>query len=399
MHTKDQQIVVVLIIKFILQLLNASLKVKLKVVAITYASFTILLFASYKPPTVKIGPIVLRPQALHIVPKEFYIAQIADDRQGKTAVAWIFPLIMPKQKPTVQAVDLKGGGLNAIRNFIFQSLPKDKSLRPILIRLKECRVTESPAAQGRVEGKVALSLSFDLINDEENIHLTDYRIDTKYVRPYNQINVIEPALRESFNSALKYFNTWINNQADDNPKLAEAVKVVIKDYQEKLEGDTIYYNVNRPLIWKDFQEKAPSSKYAASVFPSFGFEEQREIVDGVIRLHLDIKVYVPKSACWVKDGDRTDYTLNHEQRHFDIVKIVGEHFKQKISTLKLPVSNCDGPINFEFYESFREMNHLQDQYDDETQHGINTVQQERWNKRIDQDLAVLALKKNLIYLK
>ncbi len=83
----------------------------------------------------------------------------------------------------------------------------------------------------------------------------------------------------------------------------------------------------------------------------------------------------------------------------DIVKIVGEHFKQKISTLKLPVSNCDGPINFEFYESFREMNHLQDQYDDETQHGINTVQQERWNKRIDQDLAVLALKKNLIYLK
>jgi len=355
--------------------------------------FTFLFLVSYKTPVQKLDTIVLQPQALPIVPKEFYIAKVVDERAEKSAVAWIFSLVAPKQKPTLQAVDFKGGSLIAMQDFVFQSLPRDKKLPPIVVRVKECKVTESIVAPGRVEGKVAVALAFDLVNSDENVHLTDYRLDTRYNRPDNQvINIVEPALRESFSSGLKFFNTWINNQADHNPKLAKAVKVVIQDYHEKPEGDTIYYNVNRPLTWNDFQEKPPGGKYAATVFPSLGFDEKREIESGIIKLHLAIKVYVPKSACWVKDNDRTDYTLNHEQRHFDLVKIVGKHFEQKIRALKIPVTNCDGLINFEYYESFREMNRLQDQYDDETQHGINTFEQERWNKKIDADLAALGVK-------
>lgn len=358
------------------------------------AVFTLLFLVSYKTPFQKLDQIVLQPQALPIVPKEFYIAKVVDDRAEKSAVAWIFPLVALKQKPALQAVDFKGGSLNAMQDFIFQSLPRDKKLRPILVHVKECKVTEAASAPGRIEGKVAVSLAFDLMNEVDNIHLTDYRLDTKYIRPDNQpVNIVGPALRESFSSALKYFNSWMDSQADHNPSLAKAVKVTIKDYREKPEGDTIYYAVNRPLNWNDFQEKAPNSKYAATVFPSFGFDEKREIVNGIIKIQLSLKIYVPKSACWVKDQDKTDYTLNHEQRHFDIVAIVGKHFEQKIKSLKLPVTNCDGPINYEFYESFREMNHLQDQYDAETQHGINTSAQERWNKRIDDDLIALGVKK------
>ena len=355
-----------------------------------------LLFLSFiaAAPVQKLEPIVLHPQPLSITPKEFYVAQVTDERAEKAAIAWLFPIIQPKQKPVVQAVDLKGGAQVAIQDFIFQSLPRDKKQRPIVVRVKECKVTETLVAPGRIEGKVAVALAFDLMNEVENVHLTDYRLDTKYARPDNQpVNIVEPALRESFSSALKYFNTWINSQADDNPNLAKEVKVSIKDYHEKPEGDTIYYSVNRPLNWNDFQEKAPNSKYAATVFPSLGFDEKSEIKNGVIKIQLSMKIYVPKSACWVKDNDRTDYTLNHEQRHFDIVEVVGKRFEQKIKSMKLPVTNTDGQINYQFYEYFREMNHLQDQYDAETRHGINTAEQERWNKRIDDDLVALGVKK------
>ena len=370
-------------------------KIKINSAKFIGAVFTLLFLVSYKPPVQKPEPIALQPQVLPIVPKEFYIAKVADERAEKTAVAWLFPLSNSKQKPALQAVDLKGGAQLAVQDFIFQSLPRDKKLRPIVVRVKECKATETIAAPGKIEGKVAVALAFDLMDGTgDNIHLTDYRLDTKYARPDNQpVNIVEPALRQSFSSALTYFNTWMNSQANDNPKLAREVKVSIKDYHEKPESDTIYYSVNRPLNWNDFQEKAPNSKYAATVFPSLGFDEKSEIKNGVIKIQLSMKIYVPKSACWVKDNDRTDYTLNHEQRHFDIVAIVGKRFEQKIKAMRLPVTNCDGPINFEFYESFKEMNHLQDQYDAETHHGINTAEQERWNKRIDDDLIALGVKK------
>ncbi|MVN23256.1 hypothetical protein [Mucilaginibacter arboris] len=358
---------------------------------LVYAVFITLFFTSGVQ--AQIGPIVLTPQKLITIPKEFYIAQITDERPEQKAVAWIYPAaINLKQKTGLQAVDLKGGGLAAIQDFIWQSLPSDKKLRPVLMHIKECRVTESLSAQNRVEGKVALSLSFDLLAGEGSIFLTNYRIDSKYTRPDNQINVPASMLSSSLNAALKYFNTWMDSQANNNPKLAREVKVTFKEYQQKQEGDTIYYAVNRPLRWDDFQDKPRGSKYAASVFPSFGFEEKTEIANGVISIKLEMKTFVPKSGCWVKDFSRDDYTLNHEQRHFDIVKIIEQRFEQKIRATPLSVLNYEGIINYQFYNYFGEMNHLQDQYDDETRHGLNTGEQERWNQRIDQELTALGIK-------
>jgi hypothetical protein len=368
--------------------------IKLKAAVFTGALFIILFLSSGTFAPFKLEPIILHPQTLAVAPKEFYIAKVVDERSEQTAVAWVFPLPVIKQKAVLQAVDLQGGASNAIRNFIWQSFSQNKKLRPVLVKIKEFKVVEAMAGPGRVEGKVAVALSFDLMADPVNIHLTDYRIDTKYIRSENQLNVVEPALRESLISALKYLNNWMNVQGNINPKLATQVKVIFKDFKEKAEGDTIYYAVNRPLTWSDFQEKPRGGKYAAVVFPGLAFEEKQEVVNGEIQLLISMKIYVPKSACWVKDGEHNDYTLNHEQRHFDIVAIVGKRFEQKIKSAKLPVTNYDGIINFEYYESFREMNHLQNQYDDETQHGLNTVQQERWNRRIDQDLAAFGVKKD-----
>ena len=338
-------------------------------------------------------PIELHPQQLLITP-QFYIFKVEDNRLEQKAVAWIYPQYDLKQKPVLQAVDLKGGGLLGIQNFVWQSFPQNKKRRPVLIHLKECKVTESVTGSGRIEGKVSLFLSFDLYNGANPVYLTDYRIDTKYTRANNQLNLPEMMLSSSLVSALKYFDSWMNNQANKNPKLATEVKVTFINHQERTEGDTIYYAVNRPITWSDFQEKARAGKYAAMVFPSFGFEEKSEIVNGIIRVRLEMKVYLPKSACWVKDGYHDDYTLNHEQRHFDLVAIVGKRFEQKIKATKLPIDNFDGLINVKFYESFREMNDLQKQYDNETEHGINKSKQQEWNAYIDKELLNVGIVKS-----
>lgn len=158
---------------------------------------------------------------------------------------------------------------------------------------------------------------------------------------------------------------------------------------EKPEGDSIYYSAKRLLTWDDFKSKIPNSRYDAEVFPSIGYDERTDVTNGVINVGLAIKVSLPKSAAWVRNGSMNDYTLNHEQRHFDIAKIAAEHFEQKLKVENLTTTNFEGIINVDYLDAYREMDALQKQYDDETRHGADQAEQERWNKKIDNELSLV----------
>ncbi|MDB5133024.1 MAG: hypothetical protein JWR02_2773 [Mucilaginibacter sp.] len=346
-----------------------------------------------KPP----GDIILQDERIAITPKEFYIANVIDERQSRAALAWLVPA---GANETSQAklipVDLKGGGFAAIKQFIEHNLPRNTALRPVIASLKKCIVTESALSGGGVEGHVSLVMSFDLEDRDDvpegGLHLTDYNGNATYTRNAGQPQEIEPALRHVLENGFIYLNTWMNRQAATNIKLAKAVKVTFDDYREKAEGDSIYYSVSRPLTWNDFQSKIPNSRYDAEIYPSIGYDERNEVNNGVVDIYLTMKVCLPKSACWVKEESRNAYALNHEQRHFDIAKIAAEGFKQKISGEELPAGNFDGPINVEYLESYREMTNMQKLYDEETRHGSNESAQERWNGYIDKELKKFGVK-------
>jgi hypothetical protein len=353
--------------------------------------FATVVFSSFQPIPKQTTDIILKDEKLSITPAEFYIANVVDDRNDRTAVALLLPAANNQQK--LNPVDLHGGTLAAIKQFINHNLPANKSLRPVVIRLKEFKVIESALAGGRIEGHVSLGLSFGLYKGEySELQLADYNGNAVYNRSAGPSQDIEPTLRHLLENSLIYINTWMDRQAGSNIKLAKAARVTFTDYTEKPEGDTIYYAVNRPLTWYDFQSKIPSGRYDAEIFPTIGYDEYTKVANGIINVKLAIKVSLPKSACWVKSGSANDYTLNHEQRHFDIAKIVAEHFKQKIKAENLPVDNFEGPVNMDYLDAYREMDSLQKQYDDETRHGIDQSAQQKWNVRIDKELKELGVK-------
>lgn len=333
-------------------------------------------------------PIVLINEQMPVSPKEFYIAGITDGRDERSAVAWLLPPGPVTGSAVKYPVDLKGGTLAAIRQFVGFTWPVNKSLRPVIIRIKKFRLDERVLQGGHIEGKIKVALSFYLKKEEEPVQLIDYTGSAGYSRSAGQQIDIEPVLRHALEYGLTYFNTWINREADNNIKLAKGARIIFTDYTEEPEGDTIYYSAKRPLRWDDFRAKPEGGKYEAQVFPSIGYSEQVEIVKGTVIIRMSIKTYVPKSACWVRDGSRNAYSLNHEQRHFEIVKIIAERFKQKLRTEKLTVDNYDGPINVQYLESFHEMNGMQDQYDAETRHGTDTYVQRQWNEKIDKELGL-----------
>lgn len=332
------------------------------------------------------GPIVLNDQQFLFSATEFHIADVVDERDDRSVIARLLPAGLINETTPKYTLDLKDGASLAIRQFTSRNLVTNKASRAIIIHIKKLQLDETLQAGGRVNGKLNVVFSFTLRRGENDIQLIGYKASSNYTRTSAQQMDVGGMLSNAIQSGLIYFNTWINKEADTNIKLVKGVKLVFTDYTEQPEGDTIYYSAKRPIKWSDFQQRPPASKFEAEVFPSFGYAEEVEIVKGIINVHLSLKAYLPKSACWVKEGAQTAYNLNHEQRHFDIVKIVAMHFKKQLLKEKLTVENYDGPINVQYFDSFKEMNDMQKQYDDETNHGINHYVQEQWDKKIDKEL-------------
>ena len=184
----------------------------------------------------------------------------------------------------------------------------------------------------------------------------------------------------------------MNRESGRNEKLARSLKINFIDDTGTSDGrinndDTVHYNPARKLTWADFQaQPRRGSHYAAEVFTSFAYEGKSSVKDGVIILNLTAKAFMLKTSSWGRPEARTAYALNHEQRHFDIVKIIVERFKRKIHPDSLTLEDYNSITQYQFIESFREMNRMQTQYDNETDHSINQPAQERWNQKIDEEL-------------
>ena len=349
-----------------------------------------VLFAAFQPTP---APIRLQPQPLPFVPKEFYIATVTDHRPNRGAVA---RLALTLNQP-VQPVDLENGLLYSVRAFIYQNLKQNKALRPIAMRVRQCQVTET-AVGNRVRGEFTYAVVFDLLGKDDNgvetsTRLTEYSGSANYTRPLSQLTVIEPTIRQALVASLRSLNQYMNRESTQNEKLATGIRVVFTDDTRVTTDDTVQYNPDRKLTWADFRaEPRRGSHYAAEVFTSFGYEGKSSVKDGIITLNLTVKSYMLKNSSWARADARNAYALNHEQRHFDITKLIAERFKRKIHPDSLTTEDYNSIVQYQFIESFREMNQMQKQYDAETNHSLDQADQERWNGQIDAELRKFGVK-------
>ncbi|MGF7216814.1 hypothetical protein GGR92_002981 [Spirosoma lacussanchae] len=340
------------------------------------------------------APIRLLPQSIPFTPKEFYIATVTDQRADRGAIARL--ALRPGQAP--QPVDLEGGVATGIRQFVNQSLKQNKSLRPIAMRITQLRLAET-AVGNRVTGQFVFAAVFDLLGksddgSETSTRLTEYRGSANYTRPLSQTTIIEPTIRQAVVASLRSLNDYMNRESSQNEKLAKRLRVVFLDDNRITNDDTVQYNPERPLTWADFRaEPRRGSHYAAEVFTSFAYEGRSTVKDGVITIQLTTKAYMLKNSSWGRADAKNAYALNHEQRHFDITRLITERFKQKIHPDSLTLDDYNSIIQYQFLESFREMNRMQEQYDAETNHSVNQLAQERWNQQIDAELRKFGVKK------
>jgi hypothetical protein len=329
-------------------------------------------------------PIRLRTEKVQNGNWEYYIANVIDARpQGQVFATLWYKGGNGKMKS--YASDINGGSKNALSSFLIDGLPRNTEGRPVNIRILECMIRESNEST-HVSGQVTLKVQFELEKDWGTQPLTTYSMNLKYTRSINNFEYIEPALRKVLGNSLKYIHNWMRKESATNILLAKGLKLSFRNYNEQ-DADTLYYQKARSLSFDDFKAKPPqNTRFQAAIFPSFGYDMHREFKGGLIQVQIILKVYMIRSASWAFPMIKSTYSLNHEQRHFDLVKLISERFKAKMLSEKLNPDNYEGIINFEYLEFYREMNQLQQRYDQETNHGINKAKQDEWNRWIDAQL-------------
>ncbi|MCC5936088.1 MAG: hypothetical protein JJU34_02290 [Lunatimonas sp.] len=322
---------------------------------------------------------------MDVTPSQYFFTKVEDKRSDRTPVAFL--VSSASAGANLNLVDLRGGTMGGLEAFVFGAVPRNPSLRPISVHIRDCKIVEKLAdsSRGVIEGDVYLDFGYFLQRNGEPVHLLDFQGGMSYKRRVGQVAVIEPIFRKSLVNALTYFHNWVEREAGTNEKLADRVSVSMRDYRVDNRDDTVFYDPKRPLSWSDFKGRPRMGNFAASIFASIAYEGDTKLVDGEVQIDLMFKTYMLKNSSWVRPGNN-DYGLNHEQRHFDIAQIITERLKRRLGTMDLLPHNFDRVVSFEFLESYREMNRLQEQYDRETSHGMDRAAQERWNAIIDDEL-------------
>lgn len=335
--------------------------------------------------------ITLTDQKTAFQPQEFFVADVVDERLEKSSLGLMVSKD-PTGKLSIKAIDLKGGAEKEIERYLTKNYTRNRGSRASVLGIKELHLSESSRTDGMVEGRIRVHFSLGLQKPYGVEPLVSTQYALNYRRPVANTSSIEGHLRKLFEKALSHFDEWIKENANSDSRLAREVRISFSDYKDAIEGDTIYYSPNRPLKWADFQSKnIRVSKYDAVVIPSIGFIQEARAHKSVVYVEIAMKAYLPKSAAWVRSSAMSYYTLNHEQRHFDIVRIISEQFKQKVRSANLTPDNYLAFLNMQHLDSLRDLHKMQKAYDDETSHGLNLGAQEKWNKKIDEELKSIFL--------
>jgi hypothetical protein len=350
--------------------------------------FVIILFLFFCKPSLLLAQnnekwISLKYEFLRHKTRNFYFSNVLDERKDKANIGLIYG-----KDQNQKSLRMSRSSLKNLHSYLSKSTLKDSSDYPIVYKIKELSILES-ITNSKITGKCRIKVGYSFLRDTTEIELSEFQTVIMFNRTQGDYNNYENLLSKIIEKSVVYFEEWMKENYDKNPNLIKAIKLNIRsDYQieNPEKGDTIFWSPTRKMTWADFTGTMPKgSKYSAQIFNNFDYTAPLHIENGLLNINLQMRTYMLKSGSWTSSKSLSDYSISHEQVHFDLTKIVVERFKQKAKAI-LTVDNYDSELQLLFIEIYREMNRLQKDYDDESNHSINVVGQQKWQQFVDSEL-------------
>lgn len=150
------------------------------------------------------------------------------------------------------------------------------------------------------------------------------------------------------------------------------------------EGYKVFFtwSSDRKLKWDDFQG-TPYANAAEVAMTASSVEFNYHTRGNEIGWTVTAK-YFPKLS-WSNKQLQSDIILKHEQVHFDITELYARMFRKQLqenvhSTADIPTLKAIGK------NIMKQWSQEENRYDQETNHSVNTAQQLKWEKDIQQRL-------------
>jgi len=158
-------------------------------------------------------------------------------------------------------------------------------------------------------------------------------------------------------------------------------------------NNIICYTPGNKLLLDDFKG-VPAENSIPVAITSSGFAFKAGFRGSASKATLTITVFCnfDRDLSWMKANGKNDYVLRHEQHHFDITYLSTLAFVEKLKQANFTVANYQEKLQSIYSSAMEDMEHLQHQYDEETQNGQLREIQMAWNKRIDERLVEIAVK-------
>ncbi len=333
----------------------------------------------------------LKNSQLKLQKTDFQLVEVSDLRPLKND--FIGEIYVSDRK--TEKVKINKGVEKGILAYYSKIIPNKQQETQLKIEIKNLSISENRISNDKIEGKIKYDLTAFTIGANGTKPLCNSRNSGQYTRSLSSATIlnIQTQLQVSLDNGLNFIQQYIQKNKVKLEVFAKQSQVIIKPFSTYFNKDTVYYQ-ERKVTWNDFLGQVRSqSKYGAAIYSSFGINSKMFVENGVIKIEVTPSVFTDKKMSWAKAEIKNDYSLKHEQLHFDICYLMALKFLKTIKVLKAEsLDDLSSMIQYEYLEFYKKTHELQEQYDEETNHSILKEQQKNWEIQINKEIKEFDLK-------
>ncbi len=333
----------------------------------------------------------LKNSQLRLQKADFILEEVIDLRPLKND--FIGEIYVSDRK--TERVKINKGIEKGILAYYSKIIPKNVQAPRLKIEIKNLSISENKISNDKIEGKIKFDLTAFTIGANGIKPLCNSRNSGQYTRSLSSATIsnIQAQLQVSLDNGLSFIQQYIQKNKVKLEVFAKQSQVIIKPFSSYFNKDTVYYQ-ERKVTWNDFLGQVRSqSKYGAAIYSSFGINSKMFVENGIIKIEVTPSVFTDKKMSWAKAEIKNEYSLKHEQLHFDICYLMALKFLKTIRVLKAEsLDDLSSMIQYEYLEFYKKTHELQEQYDEETNHSILKEQQKNWEIQINKEIKEFDLK-------
>ena len=317
--------------------------------------------------------IKLRQERLVCKPLNYHIAAVKDDRPDTTTIGSVRASVLSKKQVML---NLPGGPARALDEFIKANLAQNEHTTPIVLHISQLEVAEQTGGL-KSESEVRMTIVFYTGGQK----LIEYKGSNTIQGHVDASRYIEQLIREGLDNMLQQFDAWYdaNKEQVQATLSGPSIRVDAEIKEETEDTDRIAYSSRRPLILNDFTGKPDDLNQAAAItYSGLDVKYKTETLYSQVKVLVTIVPFFDKTRSWCRAVSRNKKTLLHEQQHFNITAIKACELITAIKNYSFTPAGYMKELEQLYRQKEKELAQWQEQYDQETKHGLIPAAQDKW---------------------